>query len=159
LFAVSSALQAQTTGTVPNNPNAPKKDTSMNKSNTGKWKEEEAKVSWEKLNSSKVYSPDTSLHTFQRNHFTEPWFRDLGNLGSPASNLLFTPEYRVGPSLGYHVMDVYRLNADSLNYYHTNHAYSEFGFQLGSKQEQTAHLLHTQNIKPNWNFAVDYRKF
>ena len=131
----------------------------MNKSNTGKWKEEEAKVSYEKLNSSKTYYPDTSLHTFQRNHFTETWYRDLGNLGSPANNLLFTPDYPVGPSLGYHVMDIYRLNVDSLNYYNTNRAYSAFSFQLGSKLEQTASILHTQNIKPNWNFAVSYRKF
>jgi len=130
----------------------------MNKSNTSKWKDEEAKISYEKLNSARTYIPDTSLHTFQRPRFTQPWYRDLGNLGSPVNNLLFTPQDRVGPTLGYHVFDVYRFNVDSLGFYNTTRPYSVFTYQLGSKLEQCAGLMHTQNIKPNWNFAVEYRK-
>ncbi len=130
----------------------------MNKTNTTKWKDEDAKITWEKLNSAKIYTPDSSLHTFQRNPFTQPWYRDMGNLGSPVNNLMFTPEDRAGPSLGYHINDVYRMNVDSLNYYSTNRPYSIFSYQLGSKLEQTASIMHSQNIRPNWNFMVDYRK-
>ncbi|MFI5196016.1 MAG: putative porin [Chitinophagales bacterium] len=136
--------------------NAPKKDTS--KTNTGKWKDENARISYEKLNSARRYVPDTGLHTFQRNPFTQPWYRDMGNLGSPVNNLLFTPEDHIGPGLGYHIFDVYRFDVDSLNFYSTNRPYSVFSYQLGSKLEQYASILHTQNIKPNWNFAVQYRK-
>lgn len=138
--------------------NSKPKDTSMNKSNTAKWKEEEARITYEKLNSARVYTPDTSLHTFQRNPFTQPWYQDLGNLGSPASNLLFTPEDRFTPTLGYHIFDAYRFNIDSLNFYNTNRPYSVFSYQLGSKLEQYASILHTQNIRPNWNFSFQYRK-
>ena len=134
------------------------KDTNANKSNTNKWKNEEAKIYYEKLNSSRAYTPDTSLHTFQRPPFTQPWYSDLGNLGSPVNNLLFTPEDRLGPSLGYHVFDVYRFNVDSLPFYSTTRPYSVFSYQLGSKLEQTAWISHTQNIRPNWNFAVEYHK-
>ena len=136
----------------------PQRDTNANKSNTKKWKNEEAQISYEKLNSARRYVPDTSLHTFQRNPFTQPWCRDMGNLGSPVNKLLFTPEDHVGPGLGYHVFDVYRFNADSLNFYSTTRPYSVFSYQLGSKLEQYASILHSQNIKPNWNFAVQYRK-
>jgi Putative porin len=139
-------------------PVAPNKDTSLNKTNTGKWDTKEPVTVYEKLNSAKIYIPDTAIHTYQRAKFTQPWYRDLGNLGSPANNLFFTPEDRFGPSLGYHVFDVYRFNIDSLNYYNTNKAFSAFSYQLGSKLEQTAGIMTTQNIKPNWNFAVEYRK-
>jgi hypothetical protein len=134
------------------------RDTSMNKTNTTAWKNETVRVYYEKLNSLKVYTPDTSIHTFHRRPFIQPWKRDLGNLGSPVYDLMFTPEYRVGPSLGYHVYDAYKFFVDSLSYYNTTRPYSVFTFNLGSKLEQTASLLHTQNINANWNFAFEYRK-
>ncbi len=134
------------------------KDTTHAKTNTNDWKSEDAKIYFQQLHSEKKLSPDTSLHTFQRRPFVQPWARDLGNPGSPVYNLLFAPENRVGPSLGYHSFDVYRFDLDSLNYYNTTRPYSIFKYQLGSKLEQVAGILHTQNIKPNWNFMVEYRK-
>lgn len=133
-------------------------DTSGNKTNTDQWHNETAKTSYRYINSDISYSPDTSLHTFQRRPFSQPWYRDMGNLGSPTQNLLFTAEERMGPSLGYHVYDIYRYRPDSLRYYNTTKPYTNFTYQLGSKLEQMAYILHTQNIKPNWNFAAQYRK-
>lgn len=138
--------------------NTPQRDTSRFKSNTSEWHTSDARTSFKKFNSDRVLQLDSSIHTTHRRPFLQPWHRDLGNLGSPALNLLFTPEYRVGPTLGYHVFDIYRFDIDSLNYYNTNRPYSSFGFQLGAKREQVAHIFHTQNISPNWNFAVEYRK-
>lgn len=134
------------------------RDSAANKSNNSKWKEDNARIFFHRLNSDKKQVPDTSLHTYHRRPFSQPWYRDLGNLGSPVQNLQFTPENRMGPTLGYHVYDVYRFYTDSLNYYNTTRPYSVFGYQLGSKLEQMVSLFHTQNIKPNWNFAVEYRK-
>ncbi len=139
-------------------PTSQQRDTSMNKSNTDKWREDEPNIYYEKLNSARIYHPDSSIHTFHRAPFTQPWLRDLGNLGGPAYNLMFVPEERTGPSLGYHVSDVYRFNLDSADYYDTHRPYSVFNYQLGSKLEQTAGILHTQNITKDWNFAVKYRK-
>jgi hypothetical protein len=139
-------------------PNAPQRDTSSSKTNTNDWENEDVLISYRKLQSDKLYVPDTSIHTFHRRPFTYPWHRNLGNHGGPSRNLLFTPENRTGPTLGYHVFDVYRFQVDSLNYYNTTRPYSTFTFQLGSKQEQTAEIFHTQNIQPNWNVAVGYRK-
>ena len=136
----------------------PKKDTTMNKTNTSKWKNENVTITYEQLNSSKVYVPDTGIHTFHRIAFIQNWERDLGNLGSPINNLFFTTGNSLGPSLGYHVYDAYKYNVDSLFYYNTNRPYSIFSYQLGSKLEQIAHIMHSQNVKPNWNITFDYRK-
>jgi len=156
--SVFAQVMTQPNSTVPGANGVPQRDTNANKSNTNKWKEDEARISFHQLNSEKKQIPDTSLHTYHRRPFLQPWYRDLGNLGSPVENLQFTPENRMGPTLGYHVYDVYRFYADSLNYYNTTRPYSVFSYQLGSKLEQMVSLFHTQNIKPNWNFAVEYRK-
>ncbi|HXS37093.1 MAG TPA: putative porin [Flavipsychrobacter sp.] len=164
LLLCSKPAFAQSTlsGGAPGQPttltNAPQRDTNANKSNTSKWKDQEAHISFRRLNSEQTYTPDTSLHTFHRRSFTQPWYQDLGNLGSPAQNLLFTPEDRLGPTLGYHVFDIYRFLPDSLKYYNTTRPYTAFTYSLGSKLEQMAEVMHTQNIRPNWNFSFQYRK-
>lgn len=139
-------------------PGQPPRDTSMNKTNDGKWRNESSRTSYRRLNSDVERVPDTSIHTFHRRPFLQPWYRDLGNPGTPAQNLLFTTEPRLGPTLGYHVFDAYAFLIDSLPFYNTNRPYSEFMYQLGSKLEQVAGIMHTQNVKPNWNIAAAYRK-
>lgn len=136
----------------------PFRDTSGNASNNSEWRNERARLTFRRAYSDAVYVPDTTLHTFHRRPFIQPWHGNLGNHGSAAFNWFFTPEFRVGPTLGYHVFDVYRYQPDSLYYYNTNRPYSNFIFQLGAKLEQTAQIMHTQNISPNWNIALQYRK-
>jgi hypothetical protein len=137
--------------------NAPQRDTSK-ATNSSDWRDEQTVIYFKKLNSEKKYYPDTSLHSFHRRSFYQPWYRNLGNLGSPVTSLLFTPQLRTGPTLGYHTFDVYRFDVAKLNYYNTTRPYSAFSYQLGSKAEQIAEILHTQNINPRWNFAAQYRK-
>jgi len=161
LLFCGQVVFAQTGGTpgqLPSASSTPQKDTNANKSNTNKWKNIDPVLTYQKLNSAHIYTSDSALHTFQRSPFTEPWYQDLGNQGSPVNNLLFTPEDRLGPTLGYHVFDVYRFNIDSLPYYNTTRPFSIFSYRLGSKLEQTAWISHTQSIRPNWNFAVEYHK-
>lgn len=139
--------------------NAPQRDTT-NKSNSANWHDETVRISFQQAGSPQERYPDTSIHTFHRRPFSQPWVGNLGNLGSPSRSLLYTPENagRTGPSSGYHAFDIYRFDADSLLYYNTTKPYAAFSYQLGSKLEQTMQILYTQNIKPNWNFAVQYRK-
>jgi len=154
--------QAQNTA-LPGNPvnlqNAPQRDTTNRKSQAN-WRDEPVKIFATKAFSNIRFSPDTNLHNFQRRPFLQDWYRDLGNHGSPARNQYFSPENlgNTGPSLGYHAFDVYRFKADSLLYYNTTRPFTAFDYQLGSKLEQTLHLLHTQNISSRWNFAVQYQK-
>lgn len=139
--------------------NAPQRDTT-NKTNTKHWRDEPVRIFYKRAFSNIHLTPDTVLHNFQRRPFVQDWYRDLGNLGTPQNNQLFLPENigNTGLSLGYHVFDNYRFKADSLLYYNTTRPYTVFDYQLGSKLEQTLRLLHTQNITPDWNFAVQYQK-
>ncbi|XZF14373.1 putative porin [Chitinophagaceae bacterium MMS25-I14] len=161
LLSGSGTLYAQYGAPPPGSPmtlaNAPQKDTA-NKTNTSDWHTVDARIWYQQQYSQKIYTPDTSVHIFHRRPYSQPWNRDLGNSGSAAYNMLFTPLNTAGPSLGYHVYDIYRYNTDSLYFYNTNRPYSVFEYQLGSKLEQWAHIMHTQNINPRWNIAAQYNK-
>lgn len=102
--------------------------------------------------------PDTTIPFMHRKSFLEPAYRNLGNHGSATRSLIFDMPEQVGPRLGYTLFDPYAFRLDKLPYFQTNRPYSLFRFELGSKQEQTAEILHTQNIDPGWNIAVGYRK-
>ncbi len=160
ILLCSPVLRAQSynTGQPTTLSNTPQRDTNANKSNTAKWRTPDARIYYKKLNSERTYLMDSSLHTFYRTPFSEPWNQDLGNFGSPIQSQFFTPEDRLGPTLGYHVMDAYRFNPDSLNYYNTTKPYIIFSYRLGSKLEQLTDVMVTRNIKPNWNFSAQYRK-
>ncbi|RYE55821.1 MAG: hypothetical protein EOP48_09360 [Sphingobacteriales bacterium] len=54
-------------------------------------------------------------------------------------------------------LDVYNFKPTDTRFYNTTNPYSELGYLLGSQQEQMIHLLHTQNILPNWNASFQYR--
>ncbi|MBS1589593.1 MAG: hypothetical protein JST52_08275 [Bacteroidetes bacterium] len=159
MYVIGSAQQMTTPlpGTPVTLQNAPHKD-STNKTNNNQWRDEPAKIYFTKGNSDLKTYPDSSIHFFHRRPFSQPWMRNLGNLGAPSINLFFTPESRVAPTLGYHTFDVYRFHADSLLYFNTTRPFSVFTYQLGSHAEQMAEILHTQNISPRWNFAARYRK-
>lgn len=133
-------------------------DSAGKKTNTGEWENEDATIYFTRPFSKKQLFFDSSIHAIHRRPYSQPWYRDLGNLGSPSVNLMFTPENPSGPSLGYHAFDALRYRPDSLYYYNTTRPYSIFQYNLGSKLEQTARIFHTQNIKPYWNMAVNYRK-
>ncbi len=141
-------------------PQAPVRDTSSNASKK-EWHDEPVRIyQTTAFSEERTYLPDTSIHEFQRRPFLGNWYRDLGNLGTPASSQFFQPEnfQKTGPSLGYRVYDIYRLEADSLKYFNTTRPYTSFSYQLGSKLEQTLRLMHTQNITPRWNVMVRYQK-
>jgi Trp operon repressor len=41
----------------------------------------------------------------------------------------------------------------------TTKPYTELGYLVGSQVEQHISVLHTQNIRPNWNFVFNYRLY
>lgn len=139
--------------------NAPQLDTTR-RQNTPDWRNTSVQVSCRQSNSNAWQKPDSSIRYLHRRPFLQGWATDLGNQGSAIQELFFRPEQygRIGIRLGYPAYDRYRLDPDSLLYYNTTNPYSVFRYQLGSKLEQVAQILHTQNISPRWNFAAQYRK-
>jgi len=109
------------------------------------------------LDSSRLISFDSSIYDFARRLQVPAHYYYLGNLGSAANDWLFSPYVKAGWDAGFHSYYLYRLKLEETKFYNTTRPYSELGYLLGSKAEQVIDLLHTQNIKPNWNFGFQYR--
>jgi hypothetical protein len=58
---------------------------------------------------------------------------------------------------GFHAYDIYNFTLSETRFYNTTRPYSELNYMLGSRSEQLIRLMHTQNLKPNWNMAFEYR--
>ena len=60
---------------------------------------------------------------------------------------------------GWHAYDLYTFQRRMRRrFYHTTKPYTELGYVLASHGGAGRSMsLHTQNIRPNWNFAFEYR--
>lgn len=102
---------------------------------------------------------DSSLYDFNLNYLRVPAsYTTLGNNGTAARNLIFTPRMQAGFDPGFHAFDIYGYNHQNARFYTTNRPYSELGYLIGGQQEQMINLMHTQNRGEKFNFSFDYRK-
>lgn len=109
------------------------------------------------LDSSRLQTFDSSVKDFTY-RFPVPWYHfNLGNLGNPTENRIFKPQLLSGWDHGFHAYDVYNFTVAETKFYNTTRPYSEVHYMIGSVAEQMIGLLHTQNIKPNWNASFQYR--
>ena len=100
---------------------------------------------------------DSSINDFAKK-FNQPyWYINLGNYGTAARSLLFNPNMKAGWDAGFHQYDLYAYNFEDTRFFQTTRPYTELAYILASKAEQTINLLHTQNKKSNFNFALQYR--
>ena len=100
---------------------------------------------------------DSSIADFTKRFPIKPSTIHLGNLGSASRSLLFATPSQIGLDQGFHAYDLYKWGEEDVRFFQTTRPYSEINYQLGSRVEQLISLLHTQNIKPNWNFMFQYR--
>jgi len=119
--------------------------------------EDSITITFRYLDSSALQRFDSSVHDFTSRFPVPAHYVYLGNVGAAARNIIFTPLLRSGWDAGFHAFDVYRFTLNETRFYNTTRPYSELGYLLGSKAEQMIHVLHTQNIRPNWNAALQYR--
>ncbi len=64
---------------------------------------------------------------------------------------------KAGWDAGFHAFDVYRFALQDTRFYRTTRPFTQLTYLLSSGKEQFINILHTQNIKPNWNFGFQYR--
>ncbi|MFM2146499.1 MAG: hypothetical protein RL732_1335, partial [Bacteroidota bacterium] len=120
-------------------------------------KEDSINIKFRYLDSSRFQFFDSSIKDFTL-RFPIQWNAiTLGNFGNAVENRFFSPIYQSGWDPGFHAYDAYQFNTSSTRFYNTNKPYTEMGYMIGSGSEQMIDLLHTQNIKPNWNAAFQYR--
>ncbi|MBC7902268.1 MAG: hypothetical protein H7Y27_02560 [Gemmatimonadaceae bacterium] len=119
--------------------------------------EDSITINFRTLDSSRYQRMDTSITDFFTRYPIPADYLYLGNTGSAARPLLFSPNLKPGWDPGFHAYDVYFLKPEETRFYNTTRPYSELGYLLGSRGEQMVHVKHTQNVNPNWNIAMEYR--
>lgn len=109
------------------------------------------------LDSARNYSFDSSINDFTKRYPIPATNIFLGNSGTASRSILFSPMLRAGWDAGFHAYDVYKWKLENVRFFNTTRPYSELNYLLGSRSEQQIEIVHTQNIKPNWNFLFQYR--
>jgi hypothetical protein len=100
---------------------------------------------------------DSSISDFTHRFPIPAHYNFLGNLGNAAKSMLFSPIKAAGWDPGFHAFDIYQFDLAGTRFYNTTRPFSELGYILGSRTEQLIHLVHTQNITPDWNAAFEYQ--
>lgn len=119
--------------------------------------EDSITISFRYLDSARTYRLDSSVGDFTRRFPIPATHIYLGNTGNASRSLLFSPVLAAGFDPGFHGFDVYKWKLERVRFFNTTRPYSEINYLLGSRVEQIIELMHTQNIKPNWNFHFQYR--
>lgn len=114
-------------------------------------------ITFRYLDSARVFNFDSTVNDFSRRYPLPATYINLGNTGLAAKNMLFSPNLNAGFDPGFHALDIYRWRLDQVRFFNTTRPYSELNYLLGGRSEQVIELLHTQNIRPNWNFHFGYR--
>ncbi len=81
-----------------------------------------------------------------------------GLIGLAARPLLFEPAKTIGFDAGFHALDFYTLNHDDIKFYQARSPFTRLYYVSGSDNEQVLQLLHTQNIKKNWNAGAQFNR-
>ena len=114
-------------------------------------------ISYRYLDSLRSMRIDSSLNDFNKFYSVPAHYVTLGNNGSAAFPVLFTPVLKAGWDAGFHAYDVYRFSLENTRFYKTTRPFTQITYLLASGKEQFINILHTQNIKPNWNVGFEYR--
>ncbi|MBM3432648.1 MAG: hypothetical protein FJX92_06580 [Bacteroidetes bacterium] len=109
------------------------------------------------LDSPTLFRLDSSVNEIDRRFPIRSDWIHLGNLGTAARPLAFTPRMKPGFDPGFHSLDIYAWTPEQARFYQTTRPYTDLNYLLGSRAEQIIELLHTQNIRPQWNIMVSYR--
>lgn len=104
---------------------------------------------------------DTTISNFQNyspiHRYDNPSI-GLGSVGIAYRDMLFNPSKLIGFDAGFHSLDAYRLTQDSMKFYRARTPLTELYYVNGRIQEQTFKVLHTQNVKPNFNVGAMYNR-
>jgi hypothetical protein len=81
-----------------------------------------------------------------------------GNMGLSARPLLYEPSKRIGFDVGFHSLDYYAMTPDDIIYYQARAPYTSLYLVSAGQKEQLFKMIHSQNIKKNWNVGVNFNR-
>lgn len=114
-------------------------------------------ISYRHLNSLTKEYLDSSINDFGKVFTVPDAYVTLGNNGNAAYPVLFTPLLKAGWDAGFHAFDVYKYTLENTRFFQTTRPFTDLSYFLATGKEQVVKVLQTQNIKPNWNFGIEYR--
>ena len=114
-------------------------------------------ISYHHLNSLTKEYLDSSINDYGKVFTVPDAYVTLGNNGTAAYPILFTPILKAGWDAGFHAFDIYKYTLENTRFFQTTRPFTELSYFLASGKEQVVKVLQTQNIKPNWNFGIEYR--
>ncbi|MGL6269558.1 MAG: putative porin [Chitinophagaceae bacterium] len=109
------------------------------------------------LDSARFSALDSSINDFYKRIPLKPEHIYLGNIGNASRPVMFSPIMKAGWDPGFHAFDPFALTIADTRFMNTTKPYTELNYIIGSQLEQQVGIMHTQNIKPNWNFVLNYR--
>jgi len=116
-----------------------------------------ATIRFKYLDSVRIYTLDSSINDFYKKTALKYDHNWLGNFGNATESFIFQPILKPGFDAGFHSFDAYAIRTEDTRFFSSSRPYTELGYLLGSRAEQQIQILHTQNIKQNWSFGIQYK--
>ncbi|HEY0653824.1 MAG TPA: putative porin [Chryseosolibacter sp.] len=102
---------------------------------------------------------DTLIRNFHRYNYVQRFgyrYQDLGNIGTAIRPLYYETPDVIGKRSGLHVYDLY-TETEPIRYYNTRSPYTNMKVILGGFGRSITKGTYSRNIRPNWNFGMNYR--
>ncbi|MFY0688598.1 MAG: hypothetical protein JXQ90_15595 [Cyclobacteriaceae bacterium] len=114
-----------------------------------------------KDNSGKTHGVDTAVSGLER--FSEVqqnsnMYQNLGNLGTALFPVFYDDEPIIGAKSGFLSYDPYFIANSKFKYYDTRSPFMDVGVVFGGNGRGLASVSFSQNVNPNWNFGVDFKR-
>lgn len=113
------------------------------------------------LNDTTGIHPDSSSKKFyllDKNQKSEWLSQDLGNMGTASRTVLFPERKTIWKEFGNRAFDLYKINADSVAYYHTFSPYTTLNYLQNNRGAVRIRFTQSQNISPRWNITFDVNR-
>lgn len=81
-----------------------------------------------------------------------------GLVGLAATSLLFEPIKTIGFDAGFHSLDFYKFTHDDIKFYRARSPFTSLSYISAGDNVQLLKIIHSQNIKPNWNFGANFNR-
>ena len=114
-------------------------------------------IGYRYLDSIRLVRLDSSINDFYRYFMIPAGMQFLGNTGSAAYPIVYTPFMKAGWDAGFHAFDIYSFTLENSKFYKTTKPFSQLDYQLAGGKEQTLHALYTNNLKKNLNVGFEYK--
>lgn len=86
-------------------------------------------------------------------------YRNLGNLGLAHVPITYIPKQDARFVLGLNQYDLYMFQRNTLRWYTLDQPFTNLFLLIGANREQSARVVHNQNIGRHFNFAFHFNRF